>query len=83
MSSDRDVPAQGFGTRAIASATRPPVVRQGGNSVPIYQSVTFEAEDAAERLRLVTALLRAELRAMNVIPSLPATEVARTRWSPN
>jgi len=29
------------------------------------------------------ALLRAELRAMNVIPSLPATEVARTRWSPN
>ena len=41
----------------------------------------LEAEDAAERLRLVTALLRAELRAMNVIPSLPATEVARTRWS--
>ena len=28
-------------------------------------------------------LLRTELRAMNVIPSLPATEVARTRWSPN
>ena len=39
---------QGFGTRAIASATRPPVVRQGGNSVPIYQSVTYEASDAAE-----------------------------------
>jgi hypothetical protein len=32
---------------------------------------------------MVTDLLRAELRAMNVIPSLPATEVARTRWSPN
>ena len=31
---------------------------------------------------MVTDLLRAELRAMNVIPSLPATEVARTRWSP-
>ena len=43
----------------------------------------LEAEDAATRLILVTDLLRAELRAMNVIPSLPATEVARTRWSPN
>ena len=35
------------------------------------------------RLVMVTDLLRTELRAMNVIPSLPATEVARTRWSPN
>lgn len=43
----------------------------------------LEADDAATRLILVTDLLRAELRAMNVIPSLPATEVARTRWSPN
>ena len=43
----------------------------------------LEAEDTATRLVLVTDLLRAELRAMNVIPSLPATEVARTRWSPN
>src|SRR4051812_7572180 len=43
----------------------------------------LEAEDAAVRLVLVTDLLRSELRAMNVIPSLPATEVARTRWSPN
>jgi uncharacterized protein len=43
----------------------------------------LEAEDAALRLSMVTELLRAELRAMNVIPSLPATEVARTRWSPN
>ena len=43
----------------------------------------LEAEDAGERLTLVTDLLRDELRAMNVIPSLPATEVARTRWSPN
>ena len=32
---------------------------------------------------LVTDLLQHELRAMNVIPSLPATDVARTRWSPN
>lgn len=43
----------------------------------------LEAEDASLRLTMVTDLLRSELRAMNVIPSLPATEVARTRWSPN
>ncbi len=43
----------------------------------------LEADDAATRLILVTDRLRAELRAVNVIPSLPATEVARTRWSPN
>ncbi|QZY27941.1 LON peptidase substrate-binding domain-containing protein [Nocardioides coralli] len=43
----------------------------------------LEADDAATRLTLVCDLLRAELRAINVIPSLPATEVARTRWSPN
>jgi Lon protease-like protein len=43
----------------------------------------LEAEDASLRLVMVTDLLRTELRAMNVIPSLPATEVARTRWSPN
>jgi Lon protease-like protein len=43
----------------------------------------LEADDAGVRLALVTDMLREELRAMNVIPSLPATEVARTRWSPN
>ena len=43
----------------------------------------LEASDAEERLVLVTELLRSELQAMNVITSLPATEVARTRWSPN
>lgn len=43
----------------------------------------LEAEDATTRLQLVTDLLRSELRAMNVIESLPATEVARTGWSPN
>ena len=43
----------------------------------------LEAEDAGTRLILVTDLLRQELKAMNVIASLPATEVARTRWSPN
>lgn len=43
----------------------------------------LEATDTTERLELVIELFRAELRAMNVIPSLPATDVARTRWSPN
>lgn len=43
----------------------------------------LEADDAIERLTLVTRLLTEELRAINVIPSLPATQVARTAWSPN
>jgi len=43
----------------------------------------LEAEDAADRLRMVTDVLRTELRTMRVFPSLPATEIARTRWSPN
>lgn len=43
----------------------------------------LEASDATERLELVTRLLTEELRAINVIPSLPATQVARTAWSPN
>lgn len=52
--------------------------------LPLHdRQALLEAEDTGERLRLVTDLLRTELRAMNVIPSLPATEVARTRWSPN
>ncbi|MFC4784621.1 LON peptidase substrate-binding domain-containing protein [Nocardioides sp. MAHUQ-72] len=52
--------------------------------LPMHErQALLEAEDAAERLVMVTDLLRGELRAMNVIPSLPATEVARTRWSPN
>lgn len=43
----------------------------------------LEETDPAERLRMVTDLFRSELRAMSVIPSLPATDVARTGWSPN
>ncbi|WP_310529656.1 LON peptidase substrate-binding domain-containing protein [Nocardioides sp.] len=43
----------------------------------------LEAESPEARLELVTQLLREELRAINVIPSLPATDVARTAWSPN
>jgi len=43
----------------------------------------LEAEDAEGRLRMVTDVLRTELRTMRAFPSLPATEIARTRWSPN
>ena len=52
--------------------------------LPMHERQSLlEAEDPGVRLAMVTDLLRTELRAMNVIPSLPATEVARTRWSPN
>jgi uncharacterized protein len=52
--------------------------------LPMHErQALLEAEDPADRLCMVTDLLRVELRAMNAIPSLPATEVARTRWSPN
>jgi uncharacterized protein len=52
--------------------------------LPLHErQALLEAEDAAERLRMVTDLLRSELRTMSVLPSLPATDVARTRWSPN
>ncbi|UDY22471.1 LON peptidase substrate-binding domain-containing protein [Nocardioides sp. Kera G14] len=52
--------------------------------LPLAERQTLlEADDAGERIALVTDYLRSELEAINVIPSLPATEVARTRWSPN
>src|SRR5215212_5121220 len=43
----------------------------------------LEAENAEDRLLMVADVLRTELRTMRVVPSLPATEIARTRWSPN
>ena len=52
--------------------------------LPLHErQALLEAEDAGHRLRMVTDLLRSELRAINALPSLPATDVARTRWSPN
>ena len=36
-----------------------------------------------DRLVMLRYALREEMRAMRAIPSLPATEVARTSWSPN
>lgn len=43
----------------------------------------LEAPDVTARLRLGIRLIRAELRAIAALPSLPATSMARTRWSPN
>ena len=43
----------------------------------------LEAPDVTTRLRLGIAMMRAELRAIAAIPSLPATSMARTQWSPN
>jgi hypothetical protein len=43
----------------------------------------LEADSSLERLIMLRHALREEMRAMRAIPSLPATEVARTRWSPN
>jgi len=43
----------------------------------------LEAPDAVTRLRMLRRSLVEEMRAMRALPSLPATEVARTRWSPN
>ncbi len=43
----------------------------------------LECADVASRLRLGTSLLRAELRAIRAIASLPATSIARTQWCPN
>ena len=43
----------------------------------------LEADSAQERLGMLRRTLHEEMRAMRALPSLPATEVARTRWSPN
>lgn len=43
----------------------------------------LEAPDAATRLRQVSRLLVAEMASIRAVPSLPATDVTRTGWSPN
>jgi len=43
----------------------------------------LEADSSFDRLVMLRLALREEMRAMRAIPSLPATEVARTSWSPN
>jgi cystathionine beta-lyase/cystathionine gamma-synthase len=48
VSDTRPAKGAGFGTRALAAATRNPAVEQQPDTVPIYQSVTFSSESAAE-----------------------------------
>lgn len=43
----------------------------------------LETGSADERLLMLRHAMREEMRAMRAIPSLPATEVSRTSWSPN
>jgi uncharacterized protein len=43
----------------------------------------LETGSADERLVMLRQAMREEMRAMKAIPSLPATEVSRTGWSPN
>ena len=43
-----DRSSRGFATRAIKAATTPPIVNQRPNSVPLYLSATFSADDAEE-----------------------------------
>jgi Lon protease-like protein len=43
----------------------------------------LESPTTHERLGLLRRLMRREIGAMTAIPSLPATEVARSGWSPN
>jgi hypothetical protein len=50
--------------------------------LPDRQKV-LEAPTTHARLELVRRQLDAELRAMRAVPSLPATEIARSGWSPN
>jgi len=48
VSDTRPRAGAGFGTRALAAATRAPAVDQQPDAVPIYQAVTFSARSAAE-----------------------------------
>lgn len=43
----------------------------------------LESPSTAERLGLLRRLMKRELSAIAAIPSLPATEVARSGWNPN
>lgn len=43
----------------------------------------LETGSADERLVMLRYAMREEMRAMQAVPSLPATEVSRTGWSPN
>ena len=46
---------RGFSSRAILAATRNPTMAQRSTAVPIYQSATFAADDAAQLAELTTS----------------------------
>ncbi len=48
-----------------------------------HRQQLLESPTTVERLALLRRLMREEVRAMQAIPSLPATEVARSGWNPN
>lgn len=51
-------------------------------TLPERQSL-LEEPDVALRLALAIDLMRREIQAMTTLPSLPATQIGRTAWSPN
>jgi Lon protease-like protein len=52
--------------------------------VPFADRQRFlEAPDAASRLRLADLIMRRELEAIAVLPSLPATDISAAGWSAN
>lgn len=52
--------------------------------VPFNDRQRFlETPDAAARLRLALATITSELAAIAALPSLPATDITTTGWSPN
>jgi len=55
----------------------------GGLFMLADRQALLEDPDATARLHRLARLLRSETAAMTALPSLPATEVARTGWSPN
>jgi len=55
----------------------------GGLYMMSDRQALLEDVDTASRLDRLARLLRSETAAMTALPSLPATDVVRTGWSPN
>ncbi len=55
----------------------------GGLFMMSDRQALLEDPDTASRLNRLARLLRGETAAMTALPSLPATDVVRTGWSPN
>lgn len=55
----------------------------GGLFMMADRQALLEEPDVTSRLTRLVTLLRTETAAMTALPSLPATDVVRTGWSPN